>query len=121
MKKRQKAEHEGKEKEGESSSSEEEDTADKDISAIERDQIFPYLLDLLFEDLLDTIEELSYEEIRYEYWDYEMTHGQEPIYDLYGPIEGDSYLKKLAKYIKMYFRQLNTNVPADFTELISTG
>ena len=76
---------------------------------------------MLFEDLLETIEDLTYEQILFEYWDYSMAQGVEPIFDLFGPVEGDSYLKKLCKYIKMYFRCQSTEVPVDFQELITTG
>lgn len=43
------------------------------MSTLKRDKIFPFLLDLLFENLIDTISELSYEQILFEYWDTKMT------------------------------------------------
>ena len=43
------------------------------MSTLKRDKIFPFLLDLLFENLIDTISELSYEQILFEYWDFKMT------------------------------------------------
>ena len=43
------------------------------MAKIQRTQIFPYLLDLLFGNLLETIEELTYDQIVFEYWDYSMT------------------------------------------------
>ena len=83
--------------------------------------IFPYLLDLLFESLVNTIQDLTYDQIKFEYWDYKMTQGVEPYFDLFGPIEGESYLKKLCKYIRQYYRCHSADAPLEFQELLSTG
>lgn len=38
---------------------------------MQRDFIFPYLLDLLFESFVDTLDSLTYEQIAFEFWDLE--------------------------------------------------
>ena len=66
--------------------------------------IMPFLLDLLFENLIETFEDLEYEEIYFEYWDFDMAK-DEPSLDLFGPVMGDeTYMKKLGKLFKSYFR-----------------
>ena len=84
----------------------------------EREQIFPYLLDLLFESLISTLSSLTYEQIVFEYWDFKMTNNREPGYDLFGHDEGESLLRKLCKYLRMYFRNHHTEAPQDFQELL---
>ena len=85
------------------------------MSRVQREQIFPYLLDLLFENLINTLQDLTYEEIIFDYWDYKMDIQQkEPIQELFGPSDGESYLKKVCKYIKMYFRSQAADAPHEF-------
>ena len=67
------------------------------MERVERDQIFPYLLDLLFESVIAVTQELTYEEVYFEYWDFNMAQGAEPMYELFGPVEGESYLKQICK------------------------
>ena len=45
------------------------------MERVERDQIFPYLLDLLFESVIAVTQELTYEEVYFEYWDFNMAQG----------------------------------------------
>ena len=91
------------------------------MERLERDQIFPYLLDLLFESVIAVTQELTYEEVYFEYWDFNMAQGVEPMYELFGPVEGESYLKQICKYIKMYFRSHSADAPSEFQELLVTG
>ena len=91
------------------------------MERVERDQIFPYLLDLLFESVIAVTQELTYEEVYFEYWDFNMAQGAEPMYELFGPVEGESYLKQICKYIKMYFRSHSADAPSEFQELLVTG
>ena len=75
-----------------------------ELSIIERTTILPYLMDLLFENLVETLHDLEYEQIYFEFWDFEMTT-EEPSLDLFGPVEGDDgYLRRLAHLFKSYFR-----------------
>lgn len=50
-----------------------------------------------------------------------MTQGEEPSIEIFGPADGENYLEKLCKYLKMYFRCHSDDVPAQFHEILDTG
>ena len=79
---------------------------------MQRDFIFPYLLDLLFESFVDTLDSLTYEQIAFEFWDLEHSTGknQLPDKDIFNQNTGIVLLKKLGKTMKMYFRGIAIDV-----------
>ena len=43
-----------------------------------KDKIYPYLMNMLFENLFNRIENITYEDIKFDYWDY-----KEEVKELY--------------------------------------
>ena len=63
---------------------------------------------------MTTLDNLSYEQIVFEFWDYRVTNDRDPGYDLFGLDDGESLLKKLCKYLRMYFRNYSAEAGQDF-------
>ena len=78
------------------------------IQQIQRDKIFPFMLDLLFENLVKVIDSITYEDVVFEFWDLELTLGVPPDPNIFNQKEGQFLIKSLAAYIKLYFRGIST-------------
>ena len=67
------------------------------------------------------MDKLSYEEIYFEYWDFEASNNEDPIYDLFNQDDRDSLLIQMSKYLRMYFRNQSALAHLSFKELLATG
>ena len=63
---------------------------------------------------MSKLNDLSFEEIYFEYWDFKVTNNREPGSELFGHDDGESLLRKLCKYLRMYFRNHYADAPQDF-------
>lgn len=53
------------------------------IEKIKKDKIVPYMLDLLFEQLVTAMDALTYEDILFHYWDLELVLGVQPDVNIF--------------------------------------
>lgn len=65
--------------------------------------IIPYLLDLLFDKLLKTMQGLTFNQIKLEYWDYTLYEAGPPS-DLFDQKGINTIIQQLTNYMQLYFR-----------------
>lgn len=100
---------------GDPNEQEAENEMQKDIELI-----VPYLLDLLFDKLLKTMQGLTFNQIKLEYWDYTLLEAGPPA-DLFDQKGINSIIQQLTNYMQLYFRSQFMDVPRQLQNLLMTG